>query len=66
MKKLPADPSPRFPQGLVSSLADEVAKTLARMPRFRRSKKKNNCMGMPQNFLQQIIPPFGFLNRARL
>lgn len=34
--------SPKFPQGFVSSLADEVAKTLARMPRFRRSKKKNN------------------------
>lgn len=29
-----------FPKGFVSSLADEVAKTLARMPRFKRSNKK--------------------------
>ena len=33
---------PRFPQGFVSNLALEVAKTLAKMPRFRRSKKKPN------------------------
>ena len=42
MKKLPSGGSPSFPKGLVSSLADEVAKTLAKMPRFRRSKKKSN------------------------
>jgi uncharacterized protein YacL len=35
-------PGPRFPQGFVSSLADEVAKTLAKMPRFRRSKNKKS------------------------
>lgn len=33
---------PRFPQGFVSSIADEVAKTLAKMPRFNRSKRKSN------------------------
>jgi uncharacterized protein YacL len=30
-----------FPKGFVSSLANEVAKTLARMPRFRSSNKKS-------------------------
>jgi len=29
-----------FPKGFVVSIADEVAKTLARMPRFKRSKRK--------------------------
>jgi len=42
IKNPPAGGSPRFPQGFVSSLADEVAKTLAKMPRFRRSKNKKN------------------------
>jgi len=32
----------RFPQGFVSSLASEVAKTLAKMPRFRGSNRKSN------------------------
>jgi uncharacterized protein YacL len=32
----------RFPKGFVSSLANEVAKTLAKMPRFNRSKKKSD------------------------
>jgi uncharacterized protein YacL len=40
-KKENKDVSQRFPQGLVSSIADEVAKTLARMPRFSRSKRKS-------------------------
>lgn len=40
MKSL--EESPKFPKGFVSSLADEVAKTLAKMPRFRHSKKKHN------------------------
>jgi len=31
----------RFTKGFVSSLADEVAKTLAKMPRFNRSKRKS-------------------------
>jgi uncharacterized protein YacL len=31
-----------FPKGFVSNLANEVAKTLAKMPRFKRSKKKAN------------------------
>ncbi len=34
--------SQKFPQGFVSNLANEVAKTLARMPRFKHSKKKSN------------------------
>lgn len=36
--------SNNFPKGLVSSLAEEVAKTLAKMPRFRRlrNKRSNN------------------------
>ena len=34
--------SHRFPRGFVSNLADEVAKTLAKMPRFRRSKNKKS------------------------
>lgn len=33
---------PIFPQRFVSNLAEEVAKTLAKMPRFRRSKRKSN------------------------
>lgn len=41
-KNSPAGESPKFPKGFVSSLADEVAKTLAKMPRFRHSKKKHN------------------------
>ncbi len=32
----------RFPQGFVSSLAEEVAKTLAKMPRFKRSKNRKS------------------------
>jgi uncharacterized protein YacL len=32
----------KFPKGFVSNLASEVAKTLAKMPRFRRSNKKSN------------------------
>ena len=32
----------KFPKGFVNSIASEVAKTLARMPRFKRSKKKPN------------------------
>lgn len=32
----------KFPKGFVSSLADEVAKTLAKMPRFNRSKRKSS------------------------
>jgi len=34
--------SQKFPKGFVNSIASEVAKTLARMPRFKRSKKKPN------------------------
>ena len=34
------NPSARFPKNFVSTLAEEVAKTLAKMPRFKRSKKK--------------------------
>lgn len=33
---------PRFPKNFVSTLADEVAKTLAKMPRFSRLKRKSN------------------------
>jgi len=33
---------PRFPQRFVSSLAEEVAKTLAKMPKFRRSENKRS------------------------
>lgn len=32
----------KFPKGFVSNLASEVAKTLARMPRFKRSNKRSN------------------------
>ena len=32
--------SPKFPKNFVTSLADEVAKALARMPRFKHSKNK--------------------------
>jgi uncharacterized protein YacL len=39
-KTLPDNKSQGFPKGFVSSLANEVAKTLARMPKFRRSNKK--------------------------
>ncbi len=42
IEKVPAGASPRFPQGFVSSLADEVAKTLAKMPRFRRSNNRKS------------------------
>ena len=41
-KKQAKNPSARFPKNFVSSLAEEVAKTLARMPRFRRSKNKKS------------------------
>jgi len=41
-KKLLARGLSRFPQGFVNSIADEVAKTLAKMPRFKRSKRKSN------------------------
>ena len=41
MKNKTKNPTPRFPQGFISSLADEVAKTLAKMPRFKRSKRKS-------------------------
>lgn len=34
--------SARFPKNFVSILAQEVAKTLAKMPRFNRSNKKSN------------------------
>lgn len=33
----------RFPKGFVSNLADEVARTLARMPRFKRPKGKSSA-----------------------
>ncbi|MBF8250003.1 MAG: hypothetical protein HW400_604 [Candidatus Levybacteria bacterium] len=42
-KNLSAGGLQRFPQGFVSSIADEVAKTLAKMPRFKRSKKKSDA-----------------------
>ena len=35
-------PGPRFPKNFVSVLAEEVAKTLSKMPRFRRSKNKRS------------------------
>lgn len=35
-------PGPRFPRSFVSSLAEEVARTLAKMPRFKRSKNKKS------------------------
>jgi uncharacterized protein YacL len=38
----PAKEAQRFPKGFVSNLANEVAKTLARMPRFKHSNKKGN------------------------
>jgi uncharacterized protein YacL len=41
-KILPAKEAQGFPKGFVSNLANEVAKTLARMPRFKHSKKKSN------------------------
>ena len=40
---------PRFPKNLVSNLALEVAKTLAKMPRFRRSKKQPNSKKKIEN-----------------
>ena len=51
MKKKPANgrKRPRFPKNLVSNLALEVAKTLAKMPRFRRSKKKPNSKKKIEN-----------------
>jgi len=39
IKEIKKDPK-GFPKGFVVSIADEVAKTLARMPRFKRSKRK--------------------------
>jgi uncharacterized protein YacL len=41
-KTLPNNKPQGFPKGFVSTLANEVAKTLARMPKFRRSNNKNN------------------------
>jgi uncharacterized protein YacL len=41
-KDLPSKESHGFPQGLVSSLANEVAKTLAKMPRFKRQNRRSN------------------------
>ena len=41
-KKLSSKEPQGFPKGFVSNLANEVAKTLAKMPRFRRSNKKSN------------------------
>ena len=41
-EKQAKNPSARFPKNFVSTLADEVAKTLAKMPRFKRSKRKSN------------------------
>ena len=40
-KNLSTDETQKFPKGFVSSLANEVAKTLSRMPRFRRSSRKS-------------------------
>ncbi len=37
-KQNPPIGGPRFPKNFVSTLAEEVAKTLAKMPRFKRSK----------------------------
>jgi len=42
VKKEIKEKTQRFPKGFVSSLADEVAKTLAKMPRFKSSNKKSN------------------------
>ncbi len=42
-KNPPVDGAQRFPQGFVSSLANEVARTLAKMPRFNRSKGKSSA-----------------------
>ena len=39
-KNIPVHESQGFPKGFVSSLANEVAKTLSRMPRFRHSNRK--------------------------
>jgi uncharacterized protein YacL len=40
---LPVKEAQGFPKGFVSNLANEVAKTLARMPRFKRSSKKSSA-----------------------
>lgn len=43
MKNKTKNPSgPRFPKNFVSNLAEEVARTLSKMPRFRRSKNKKS------------------------
>jgi uncharacterized protein YacL len=42
-KKLASGKLQGFPKGFVSSLADEVVKTLAKMPRFNRSKRKSSA-----------------------
>jgi uncharacterized protein YacL len=42
-KDLPSKEAQGFPQGFVSSLANEVARTLAKMPRFKHSNKKSSA-----------------------
>ena len=59
-KKTPKDgrKKPRFPQGFVSSLAEELAKTLAKMPRFRRSKNRKSNSKKKIRMLAEENPIF--------
>ena len=41
-EKQTKNPSARFPKNFVNTLAEEVAKTLAKMPRFKRSKNSKS------------------------
>jgi len=43
-----------FPKGFVVSIADEVAKTLARMPRFKRSKRKSSASWRTKKKIRQL------------
>jgi len=53
-KNLSADETQKFPKGFVSSLANEVAKTLSRMPRFRHSSRKSSANWRTKKKIRQL------------
>jgi uncharacterized protein YacL len=53
-KNLPSKDPQGFPKGFVSNLANEVAKTLAKMPRFKRSNKKSSAGWRTKKKNQQL------------
>ena len=57
-EKQTKNPSGRFPKNFVSTLAEEVAKTLAKMPRFKRSKNRKSNSKKKIHALMEKNPIF--------